>query len=130
MSGPEVAESANRVLISDFARIFYVERDVRRAFESYVSADKYTQHNPSLPNGREAAIVALEPKFGNPNARFEIKRILVDGDLAVVHVRAFPSGGNEAAVADFYRIEAGKIVEHWDVLQLVPDGSANANTMF
>lgn len=120
----------NRLLMSEFARIFYLERDVRRAFESYVSAEKYTQHNPGLPDGREAAIVALEPKFGNVNARFEIKRILVDGDLAVVHVRAFPSGGNEAAVADFYRIEGGQIVEHWDVLQLVPEGSANSNTMF
>jgi len=120
----------NRLLIADFAEIFYHERDVRRAFEKCVSADQYIQHNPTIVDGREAAITALHDKFAHPNARFEIKKILVDEDLAVVHVRAFPSGGKEAAVADFYRIQDGKIVEHWDVLQLVPEVAQNANTMF
>lgn len=125
-----MAPQDNRQLITRFAHLFYTERDVARAFEEFVSPDSYIQHNPGLPNGRQAAVDALTPKFGNPNARFEIKRILVDGDLAVVHVRAFPHGGTEAAVADFYRIENDKIVEHWDVLQPVPATAANTNTMF
>jgi len=120
----------NRQIMADFAEIFYHERDVRRAFERYVSVEQYIQHNPTIGDGREAAIAALHDKFAHPNARFEIKKILVDGDLAVVHVRAFPSGGKEAAVADFYRIRDGKIVEHWDVLQLVPETAQNTNTMF
>jgi predicted SnoaL-like aldol condensation-catalyzing enzyme len=120
----------NRLLMADFAEIFYHERDVRRAFEKYVSAEEYVQHNPSIADGRETAVAALHDKFAHPNARFEIKKILVDEDLAVVHVRAFPSGGNEAAVADFYRIRAGKIIEHWDVLQLVPETAQNNNSMF
>ena len=120
----------NRQIMTDFAEIFYHERDVRRAFEKYVSAEQYVQHNPTIADGRETAVAALHEKFAHPNARFEIKKILVDGDLAVVHVRAFPSGGKEAAVADFYRIRDGKIVEHWDVLQLVPETAQNSNTMF
>lgn len=120
----------NREIIAEFAEIFYHQRDVRRAFELHVSGEKYIQHNPTIANGREAAIIALHDKFAHPNANFEIKKILVDGDLAVVHVRAFPSGGKEAAVADFYRLENGKIVEHWDVLQLVPEVAQNDNTMF
>ena len=120
----------NREIISEFAEIFYHQRDVRRAFELHVSEQLYIQHNPTIADGRESAINALHDKFAHPNANFEIKKILVDGDLAVVHVRAFPSGGKEAAVADFYRLENGKIVEHWDVLQLVPEVAQNVNTMF
>jgi len=119
----------NREIITDFAEIFFHERDVRRAFEKHVVED-YVQHNPTLPDGREVAINALHDKFSHPNARFEVKRILVDGDLAAVHIRAFPLGGNEAAVVDIYRLKNGKIVEHWDVLQLVPESAQNTNGMF
>lgn len=125
-----MATEQNRVIMTDFAEIFYHQRNVRLAFETYVSADQYIQHNPTIADGRESAVTALHDKFAHPDARFEIKKILVDGDLAVVHVRAFPNGGKEAAVADFYRLENGKVVEHWDVLQVVPDTAANSNTMF
>lgn len=125
-----MSSELNRAIITEFAEIFYHQRDVKRAFELHVSAEHYIQHNPTIPNGRQEAIDALAEKFGHPNANFEIKKILVDGNLAVVHVRAFPSGGKEAAVADFYRLENGKVVEHWDVLQLVPDTVQNDNTMF
>ena len=125
-----MSSELNRAIITEFAEIFYHQRDVKRAFELHASAEQYIQHNPTIPNGRQSAIDALADKFGHPNANFEIKKILVDGNLAVVHVRAFPSGGKEAAVADFYRLENGKIVEHWDVLQVVPDTAQNDNTMF
>ena len=125
-----MSNELNRAIITEFAEIFYHERNVRKAFEKFVSAEQYIQHNPTIANGRESAINALHDKFSHPNANFEIKKILVDGNLAVVHVRAFPSGGKEAAVADFYRLENGKVVEHWDVLQVVPDTAQNENTMF
>jgi predicted SnoaL-like aldol condensation-catalyzing enzyme len=119
----------NRELMTDFARIFYTERDPRGAFARYV-APGYIQHNPGLPDGPEAAVEGLEPKFRAEGARFEIQRILVDRDLAVVHVKASRPGAPDTAVADFYRIEDGRIVEHWDVLQAVPASSANAHPMF
>lgn len=121
--------AGNRELMADFARILYAERDPRTAFARYVAAD-YVQHNPGLPDGPAAAVEALEPKFQADGARFEVQRILVDGDLAVVHVRASRPGAPDAAVADFYRVANGRVVEHWDVLQSVPPTAANAHPMF
>jgi predicted SnoaL-like aldol condensation-catalyzing enzyme len=119
----------NRELVTEFARLFYTERDPRTAFARFVSPD-YIQHNPGLPDGPEAAVEGLEPKFRAEGARFEVQRILVDGDLAVVHLKASRPGGPDTAVADFYRIEGGRLVEHWDVLQPVPPVSANDHPMF
>ena len=121
--------SANRELVEEFARMFYVERDVAGAFTRFVAPD-YVQHNPNILDGRDAAIAALREKFASPDAGFEIQRILVDGDLAVVHVRATRIGAPDAAVADFYRLADGLLVEHWDVLQSVPDGTVNPAPMF
>ena len=123
-------ESRNREVVHDFARMFYQERDVRRAFEKHVAPD-YIQHNPGVADGRDAAIAALDPMFSNPGARFEVKRILVDGDFAVIHL--FGKGDpatRGAAVADIYRLKDGKIVEHWDVLQPMPETSVNPHPMF
>lgn len=127
-NGPAAAD--NRRIIEDFARLFYVERDVRQAFETYVAPD-YIQHNPGVPDGREAAIALLQPMFSDRNRSFEVRRILVDGDLAAIHIFARPDpAARGAAVADFYRLKDGKIVEHWDVIQPIPEKSANAHPMF
>lgn len=122
--------SRNRAIIQDFARMFYTDKNVKGAFEKHVVAD-YIQHNPGIADGREAAIAALAPKFSNPNAVFEVKRILVDGDLAAIHLfgRGDPATRG-AAVADIYRLKDGKIVEHWDVLQPIPETSVNPHPMF
>jgi predicted SnoaL-like aldol condensation-catalyzing enzyme len=121
---------SNRLIVEVFADIFYRQKNVKKAFEDFVS-DNYIQHNPSILDGREAAIEMLEPKFSNPEARFDVKRILVDGDLAVIHLHGRMNktvlGG---AVADIYRLEMGKIVEHWDVLQPVPENAVNPHPMF
>ena len=118
---------------ADFARfcgLFYTQKRVRDAFEFLVATD-YVQHNPSIPDGPEAAIAMLTPKFdGSPDARFEIQRMLVDGDLAMVHVRASRPGAPDAAVADIYRFDGGRIVEHWDVLQPVPENPVSSHPMF
>jgi predicted SnoaL-like aldol condensation-catalyzing enzyme len=128
---PPTETERNRAVVTDFARLFYAEKDVKAAFERHVAPD-YIQHNPGIADGREAAIAALAPMFANPGARFEVKRILVDGDHAAIHL--FGQGDPRtrgAAVADFYRLEDGKIVEHWDVLQPIPEGpSANPHLMF
>ncbi len=115
--------AANRAIVEDFARLFYTERNVPSAFGRYVAVD-YIQHNPSAGNGRDAAIAFLAPMFSAEGARFEIQRIVVDGDLAAIHVRAQPPG-RMLAVADFYRLAGGLIVEHWDVLQPVPPSTAS-----
>jgi predicted SnoaL-like aldol condensation-catalyzing enzyme len=88
----------------------------------------YIQHNPLFPNGPEPLLGYLKQAGSLP---CEIKRMAIDGDLAFVHVR-YPSwaGKEHAAVVIFRLNEDGKILEHWDVLQPVPETAANNNTMF
>lgn len=120
----------NRKVVEDFARVFYAEKDVKRAFEAHV-VPGYIQHNPGIADGRDAAVVALTPMFSSPGAEFRVKRIVVDGEYAVIHLfgRGDPKTKG-AAVADIYRLKDGKIVEHWDILQPLPDTSANPHPMF
>ena len=120
----------NRAIVTDFARLFYTERDVKTAFDRYVAPD-YVQHNPGVSDGRAAAVAALAPMFAQAGRDFRIKRILVDGDMAVIHVHAIPTPGSRgAAVFDMYRLKGGRIVEHWDAIQPVPATSRNAHPMF
>jgi predicted SnoaL-like aldol condensation-catalyzing enzyme len=119
----------NRGVITEFARLMYVERDPGAALARYASTE-YTQHNAMLPDGRDAAASFLTTLYSDPNSLFEVQRILVDGPLAALHVRAHPAGRPLLAVADFYRLADGLIVEHWDVIQEVPSSSANAHPMF
>ena len=121
---------ANRSIVADFVELLYVRRAVRLAFEKHVAPD-YIQHNPSLPDGRDAAIELLEPMFSSPAFIVDVKRVLVDGDLAAIHLHARPTpdalGG---AVVDLFRLQGGKIVEHWDVIQQWPETSVSSHPMF
>lgn len=120
----------NRAAFKEFVDLFYTQKRVKDAFDVFVS-DDYRQHNPTIGDGPATAVAMLTPKFdGSPDARFEIQRILVDGDLAMVHVKASRPGVPDAAVADIYRFESGRIVEHWDVLQQVPVHAAHDHPMF
>jgi predicted SnoaL-like aldol condensation-catalyzing enzyme len=119
----------NRVAFERFVDLFYTQKRVAEAFAGLVSAD-YRQHNPTIPDGPAAAVEMLTPKFGSPDAVFEVQRVLVDGDLAMVHVKASRPGAPDAAVADIYRFEDGRIVEHWDVLQPVPSAAVHDHPMF
>jgi predicted SnoaL-like aldol condensation-catalyzing enzyme len=113
-----------------FVELFYTQKKVGAAFD-FLVADDYTQHNPNIPDGPAAAVAALTPKFdGSPGAHFEVQRILVDGDLAMVHVKATRPGAPPTAVADIYRFAGGRIVEHWDVLQPVPADPVHDHPMF
>jgi predicted SnoaL-like aldol condensation-catalyzing enzyme len=121
---------SNRASVLRFVDLFYRQKDVRQAFATFVAED-YVQHNPNIPDGREAAIEHLEPLFSRPESRFDVKRVLVDGDLAAVHLHGRPNE-NEAggAVVDLFRLDKGLIVEHWDVLQPLPKHAINPHPMF
>jgi predicted SnoaL-like aldol condensation-catalyzing enzyme len=121
----------NRAIVTRFVDLFYRQGRVREAFMTYV-APGYIQHNPIAADGRDTAIAALEPYFASqPDAVREVQRIIVDGNLAVVHmrVRANPQDRG-VAIVDILRLENGMIVEHWDLIQPVPEHSANAHPMF
>lgn len=120
----------NRAIVTEFAHLFYAKRDVRQAFENFVAAG-YIQHNPGIADGRDAAVAALQPMFSEPGREFRIMRVLVDGDMAVIHVHAITEpGARGASVFDMYRLAHGKIVEHWDAIQPVPETAANEHPMF
>jgi predicted SnoaL-like aldol condensation-catalyzing enzyme len=93
---------------------------------------RYTQHNPVAadgPEGFKAFIAFLKDKF--PNNRSEIKRIFADGDYVIVHVHAVREPGTRGnAIIDIFKLENGKVVEHWDVIQPIPEKAANNNGMF
>jgi predicted SnoaL-like aldol condensation-catalyzing enzyme len=128
--GRDVA-AKNKAMVIEFYNMIFQEHKVREALAKYVG-DRYIQHNPLAPNGTEALINFMEPYFAkNPQARSEIKRAVADGDLVWLHVHAKSSPTERGlAVVDIFRVENGKVVEHWDVVQPIPEKSANENTMF
>lgn len=127
----EKTEAKNKELVVAFYKMIFQDHKVREALDLYVG-DRYIQHNPLAPDGTEALIKFFEPYFANnPQARSEIKRAVADGDLVVLHVHAKANETDRGmAVVDIFRVENGKVVEHWDVVQPIPEKSANENTMF
>lgn len=117
-----------------FLREFYEEvfntHNVKAA-EKYLAED-YIQHNPDVQPGRDGFIRTFEEKFRTvPSFRVEIKRILVDGDMAVVHIHGMGVPGKmESAVADFYRFENDLLAEHWDVVMPIPEHLIGNNNLF
>jgi predicted SnoaL-like aldol condensation-catalyzing enzyme len=118
-------------VVTRFMTKFYVDKKVREAFETWVDPG-YIQHNPMAETGRDAAIRFLEPYFAqHPDVSYSIKRVIADGKLVAVHSHGkFAPGDRGIAVVDILRVEGCKVMEHWDVVQPVPEKSANTNTMF
>jgi predicted SnoaL-like aldol condensation-catalyzing enzyme len=93
---------------------------------------RYIQHNPTAPDGPEGLkkfLQFLREKF--PQSHSDIKRVFADGDFVILHVHAVREPGTRgSAIVDIFKLENGKIVEHWDVRQDVPETAANGNGMF
>ena len=113
---------------------FYDKAINQKDFEaaSKYLGSHYTQHNPNAadgPEGLKAFLQFLKEKF--PASRSEIKRVLADGDYVILHVHAVREPGARGnAIVDIFKLENGKIVEHWDVVQPIPEKAANTNGMF
>ena len=92
----------------------------------------YKQHNPMAPDGKGAIIGLLSAWLPTvPNLRYDIKRIISDGEMVWVHSHVTTGSEDRGnAVVDIFRLEKGKVVEHWDVGTAVPEKSLNGNTMF
>jgi predicted SnoaL-like aldol condensation-catalyzing enzyme len=97
------------------------------------NGDPYRQHNPLIEDGMEGLhkFVAWI-RANRPDAHGEIKRVFADGDFVILHSHWHGLSDNPRgeAVVDIYRLEDGKVVEHWDVIQPIPETAANSNTMF
>jgi predicted SnoaL-like aldol condensation-catalyzing enzyme len=124
-------EQNKRNVIAYYERAFN-DHEPEDAVERYVGSE-YIQHNPMAPDGTDAFIAFVRGYVEQfPQLRIEIKRAIAEGDLVMTHglLKTSPDDRGTAAVDIFRLDENGKIVEHWDVLQPVPETSANDNTMF
>ena len=121
---------ANKKVVLDFYEKGLNQKDFEAAAKHF--GPRYIQHNPGAPDGIEgfkAFIAMRKEKF--PNAKSEIKRVFAEGDYVILHVHSMREPGERGvAIVDIFRLENGKIVEHWDVVQPIPETPANNNTMF
>ena len=128
---PESARDAarNRELVVAFYTTVFVKKQVAEGFAQYVGP-KYIQHNPRLPDGPEAAVRLLS-QVVTPDSIAEIKRVVAENDLVMVHWHSRANAQDRGrAVVDIFRVANGKVVEHWDVIQPVPESPVNENSMF
>ena len=120
----------NKKTVADFYDKALNQKDFEAASKYF--GGRYIQHNPNAPDGIEgfkSFLQFLKDKF--PQSHSEIKRSFAEGDYVVVHVHAVREPGTRGnAIVDIFRLESGKIVEHWDVVQPVPEKAANVNGMF
>ena len=127
---------SDREVSERFIEVFYNQNRLTDGFEAWVHPE-YIQHDPNSPTGRDPTIEVLAAHMqANPEMTHDVKRVIYgdegpDGTLVAVHYhfkRAPDDRGS--AVVDIYRVQDGYLVEHWDVIQPVPEDALNDNTMF
>jgi len=123
--------SDNKKTVISFYNLSFVDHKPQEAADRYIG-NRYVQHNPHVPDGKKAFTDYFVPFFKeHPDAKSEIKHAVAEGDLVVLHVLGKKDKSDRGkAVVDIFRVENDKIVEHWDVMQEIPEKAANQNTMF
>jgi predicted SnoaL-like aldol condensation-catalyzing enzyme len=128
MAGPK--EEKNKALVLKFYDIAFTKLDAEGVVP-FIAKD-YIQHNPQVGNGVQPLQDFIRYLKANaPQSRATIKRVIAEGDLVMLHVHSQDKPGERgSAVIDIFRVKNGKLTEHWDVIQEVPEKDANGNGMF
>jgi len=117
----------NKQTVREFYELAFNGKQPEQAVEKYVGSE-YIQHNPQAADGPEA-FIAFVRAF--PDASVDIRRVFADGDIVITHsLLKFTPEDRGTVATDFFRLQDGKVVEHWDVLQPFPEESQNDHPMF
>jgi predicted SnoaL-like aldol condensation-catalyzing enzyme len=120
----------NKEIVQEFYDFLINKKNFKSA-SKYIGS-RYTQHNPLVADGPEGLRAFVDfLKSNYPQAKSEIKRLFAEGDYVILHVHSVRIPNTRGrAIFELFKLENGKIVEHWDTIQEIPETSANPNGMF
>jgi len=127
-SNCEVAANNKKIVVEFYQKLFG-DKDIS-VIDQYIVED-YIQHNPIAADGRQALKEIANKWIANqPKTQVDFQKVVADGDLVFLHIKTKSFSGKDLSLVDIFRLKNGKIVEHWDIMQEVPEKSANPHPMF
>lgn len=122
-------EQVNKEIVVEAYQRTFGDLDVA-AIDEFFSED-FKQHNPTIADGPEGVkeLVRTLSAQGVKKQKIEFKHIIAEGDVVILHSR-YEMAGAEWRFIDIYRVENGRLAEHWDAMMQMPEARANSNSMF